>query len=153
MRIIAATFLLISGCTLVSGQQIAFTSRAHIQCPLIVTSTQESKTYGFESIVLQNDEAMPVRAIRLKVTLKTGAGEEITDDRRVTVDMDAHDHKRVVVDLGHIEGLRQKTKSRQQESALAILTITSVEFQDGTLWDEPDPVAGTPIDTPILPKK
>ncbi len=138
---------------LVSGQQIAFTSRAHIQCPLIVTSTQESKTYGFESIILQNDEATPVRAIRLKVTFKTGAGEEITDDRRVPVDMDAHDHKRVVIDLGHIEGLRQKTKSRHQESGLAILTITSVEFQDGTLWDDPGSVVGTPVDTPILPRK
>lgn len=153
MRIFAATFLLFSGCALVSGQQIAFTSRAHIQCPLIVTSTQESKTYGFESIMLQNDEATPVRAVRFKVTLKTGAGEEITDDRRIAVDMNAHDHKRLVVDLGHIEGLKQKTKSRQQESALAILTITSVEFQDGTLWDEPDPVLGTPTDAPMLPKK
>ena len=146
-----ATFLAMAICSLVSAQQVAFTSRAHLQCPVIVTSTQESKTFGFESIMVQNDGAAPVRAVRFQVTLKTRAGEEITDDRRIVVDLDPRDHKRVMVDLGHIEGLKQKAKSGRQESGLAILTIAAVEFEDGTVWEASGNAEGLPLDAPIQP--
>src|SRR5271154_2751656 len=105
MRFTAAAFLATFLSAPICGQQVAFTSRAHLQCPMIVASTQESKVYGFESVVLQSDSANPVRAVRLKVTFRTRAGEEITDERRFVVDMEPRDKKRVVVDLGHIEGL------------------------------------------------
>src|SRR5580658_2898837 len=112
---------------------------------MIVTSTQESKVYGFESVLLQSDSANPVRAVRLKVTFRTRAGEEITDERRFVVDMEPRDKKQVVVDLGHIEGLKQKARSREQESGLAILNIAAVEFEDGTLWEDDGPVQGIPV--------
>jgi hypothetical protein len=149
----AATFLAIAGCTIVCGQQVAFTSRIHLQSPVIVTSTQESKVYGFESVEIQSDSANPVRAVRLKVTFKTRAGEEITDERRFVVDMEARDKKRLTVDLGHIEGLRQKARSREQESGLAILTVAAVEFEDGSIWEDDGPVQGMPVQPAQIPRK
>jgi len=128
---------------IVWGQQVAFTSRTHLQSPVLIASIQESKVYGFESVVLQNDDPKPVRAVRLKVIFKTG--EEITDERRFVVDMEARDHKRIAADLGHIEGLKQKAKSRGQEAGLAIITVTLVEFEDGTTWEEDGPVQGIPV--------
>jgi hypothetical protein len=140
--------------TLLFGQQIAFTSRVHIQAPVVIATTQESKTYGFESIELKGDATLPVRAVRFRVTFKTRAGEEVTDERRIVVNLEPRENKRVVIDLGHIEGLRQKAKSRQQESGLAILTVTAVEFEDGSIWEDSGPIEGTPISLPLLiPKK
>lgn len=103
--------------------------------------------------MLNADSDGPVRAVRFKVTFKTGTGEEITDDRRVVVDMEPRDHKRVIVDLGHIEGLKQLAKSRRQESGLAIITVAAVEFQDGSVWEDSGAVEGMPVVPINMPKK
>ena len=153
MRVIATIFFVLLIGTLLCGQQIAFTSRVHLQSPVVITSIQESKTYGFDSPMLHADSGGPVRAVRFKVTFKTIAGEEITDDRRVVVDMEPRDRKIVIVDLGHIEGLKQLAKSRQQKDGLAIITVAAVEFQDGTVWEESSPVQEMPVFDPVIPKK
>jgi hypothetical protein len=140
-------------CTLLCGQQIAFTSRVHLQSPVVITSTQESKTYGFDSVLLHADNGGAVRAVRFKVTFKTTTGEEITDDRRIVVDMEPRDRKSIIVDLGHIEGLKQLAKSRQQKDGLAIITVAAVEFQDGTVWEDNSAVEGMPIVPINVPKK
>jgi hypothetical protein len=149
----ATTFVVLWSCTLLCGQQIAFTSRVHLQSPVVITSIQESRTYGFDSVMLHADSGGPVRAVRFRVTFKTRAGEEITDDRRVVVDMESRDHKNVIVDLGHIEGLKQLAKSRQQESGLAVITVSAVEFQDGTVWEDSGAVEGIPVVPINVPKK
>jgi hypothetical protein len=51
-----------------------------------------------------------------------------------------------------MEGLRQQAKSRKQESALVILTIEAVEFQDGGEWRHAEAERGIPID-PLPPQK
>ena len=95
---------------------------------------------------------MPVRAVRLRVVLRTRAGEEVTDDRRIGVDLPPLDRKRVVVGLGHIEGLRQKAKSRGEEAGLATISIASVEFGDGSVWEAGGPTEGVPIEPLPLPR-
>ncbi len=54
-----------------------------------------------------------------------------------------HDAKKVITDLGHVQGLGQKVKSARQEKGLAILTVKLVEFADGTVW-QPKPAEGIP---------
>ena len=50
--------------------------------------------------------------------------------------LDPRESKRLMIGLAQIEGLKQQAKSRKQASALLIITIESVEFQDGGEWTE-----------------
>jgi hypothetical protein len=139
-------------CAMVYGQELAFTSRAYFQSPVIISSVQGSKEFGFDSVVLRNDGPRAVTAVRLQVTFRTGAGDEIPEERRVPVNLDPHADRRLLVDLGQVDGLKQLAKSRKQESALVILTVEAVEFQDGGEWKQTEPERGVPID-PLPPQK
>jgi hypothetical protein len=139
-------------CGTAFSQTLAFTSRTYVQSPVVITSAEGSKEFGFKSVAIRNDGPNPIGAVHFEIMLRTGAGDEIADERRVSVIIEPRDTKRVLVDLGHIEGLKQQTKSRKQKSALAILTIESVEFQDGSEWKQTERDGGTPID-PAPPAK
>jgi hypothetical protein len=133
-------------CGTAFGQQLAFTSRTYVQSPVIITSAEPSKEFGFDSVVLRNDGPSAISAVHFQITFRTGAGDEIADERRVAVSLDSRDTKRIVVGLAQIEGLKQQAQSRKQESALVILTIESIEFQDGGEWKQTERDRGTTID-------
>jgi len=133
-------------------QQLAFTSRTYVQSPVVIASVEGSKEFGFDSVVLRNDGPNAISAVHFQIILRTGAGDEIADERRVPVSLDPRDSKRLVVGLAEIEGLKQQAKSRKQESALVILTIESIEFQDGGEWKQTERDAGTPLDPVNAPQ-
>jgi hypothetical protein len=151
-RLTAATALL-AACTSLFGQQVAFTLRGRLDCPIVISSFEQSKAFGFETVVLRNEGQRPITAVRLQITLQTETGEEIADERRVSVELQPRDTRRVAVDLGYVEGLRQKARSDRQEKALAILTLNSVEFEDGSSWQPNEPVKGIPDLNPPKPRK
>jgi hypothetical protein len=128
------------------GQQVAFTSRTYVQSPVTIASVSGSREFGFDSVVLRNDGPNAISAVHFLLTLRTGAGDEVADERRVAVSLDARDSKSLVVGLGQIEGLKQQARSRKQESALVILTIESIEFRDGGEWKQTEREGGIPID-------
>lgn len=134
------------------GQQVAFTSRSYISSPVALSSVESSKDFGFESVVLRNDGPDTITAIHFQITLRTDAGDEIADERRIAVSLDPRDSKRVEIGLAGIEGLKQQARTRQQASALAILTIEAVEFQDGSEWKQGEREQGVPVD-PLQPQR
>jgi hypothetical protein len=147
MQLRLRTWMILLGtCGAAFCQQLAFTSRTYVQSPVVVTSVEASKEFGFDSVAIRNDGASAVSAVHFQITFRTGAGDEIADERRVAVGIERRDTRLVVVDLGHIEGLKQLARSRKQDSALVILTIESVEFQDGGEWKQAEREHGTPID-------
>jgi hypothetical protein len=139
---------------LASDPDLAFTTRNPFDCPVAISSFAQSKVYGFESVRLQNDGDASVTAVELTVTLRTDAGDEIAEERRVAAELQPHDAKSVVADLGHVQGLGQKVRSARQEKGLAILTVKLVEFADGSLWQPKEPVEGIPeVPPPSRPRK
>jgi hypothetical protein len=136
------------------GQQLAFTSRADLQSPVVIDSVLSSKEYGFESVALRNEGPDAISAVSFRIVFRTDAGDEVADERRVGVSIDPHDGKTARIDLGEVTGLRQLAKSRKQAAALVILTVESVEFRDGGEWKPKEPQSGVPsIDVPIQPRK
>jgi hypothetical protein len=135
--------LIAAALALASDPELAFTTRNPFDCPVAISSFAQSKVYGFESVKLENEGDIAVAAVELTVTLRTDAGEEVAEERRVAAELAPHDAKKVVADLGHVQGLGQKVKLARQEKGLAILTVKLVEFADGTLW-QPKPVEGIP---------
>jgi hypothetical protein len=133
-------------CGTAFGQQVAFTSRTYVQSPVVITSVGASKEFGFDSVVLRNDGPNAISAVHFQITFRTDAGDEIAEERRVPVSLDSRDSKRVLVGLAQIEAFKQQAKSRKVESALVILTIESVEFEDGGEWKQTERDRGTPID-------
>jgi hypothetical protein len=140
-------------CGAAFGQQLAFTSRTYVQSPVVIASVEGSKEFGFDSVTLRNDGPNAISAVHFQVTVRTGTGDEVADERRVAVSLDPRDTRRVVVGLAEIEGLQQLARSRKQESALVILTIESIEFQDGGEWKETERDGGITIDPVDAPRK
>lgn len=130
------------------AQQLAFTSRTHLLSPVVVESIQSSREYGFESILVKNDGPDAVVAVRFVITLHSSAGDEIADERRVAMEVAAHETKRVETGLGHIKGLQDRLQSERQKDGLAIISVAAVEFRDGSEWKPPD---GSNSDVPAKP--
>jgi hypothetical protein len=133
-------------------QELAFTSRMYVQSPVVISSVQRSKDFGFDSLMLRNDGTDAINAVHFQITLRTNAGDEIADERRVTVDLQPRESKRLFIGLAHIDALKDLAKSRKQTSALLILTIESVEFLNGGEWKQTERDRGIPID-PLPPEK
>jgi len=132
--------LIVAALALAADPDLAFTSRNPFDCPVSISSFAQSRVYGFESVKLQNDGDASVTAVELTVTLRTDAGDEIAEERRVAVVLPPHEAKSVVADLGHVQGLGQKAKQK----GLAILAVKVVEFADGSFWHPREPVQGIP---------
>jgi hypothetical protein len=133
-------------CGTAFGQQVAFTSRTYVQSPVVITSVEASKEFGFDSVVLRNDAPNAISAVHFQVTFRTDAGDEIAEERRVPMSLESRDSQRVPVGLAGVEAFKQQAKSRKVESALVILAIESVEFEDGGEWKQTERDRGTPID-------
>ncbi|HTA46474.1 MAG TPA: hypothetical protein VK789_28720 [Bryobacteraceae bacterium] len=138
-------------CGIAFSQQLAFSSRAVLQSPVVVASFQSSKEFGFRSVVLRNDGSQPVKAVYFKVTWRadTDIDEEPAGERRTVVTLEPTTTKQVLIDLGDVEGLTQLVKSRKKRAATVILTIESIEFEDGHEWHNTEQ-DGVPSDLPRL---
>jgi hypothetical protein len=132
------------------AQQVAFTSRAYVLSPVTIISFDSSKEYGFDSVTIRNDGERAIAAIHVEIMFHSEAGDEVADERRFLLDVDPRETRRFAVAIGQIEGLRQLVRSHRQSSALAILTIESVEFADGTEWKQSEREQGAPVD-PLKP--
>ena len=159
-RIACIAFAALSlNCGFAAAQQIAFTSRAYVDSPVLLSSLESSADYGFESVVLRNDGPDKATALQLQIVVRSGSpsvpGEdEIADRRRVVVDLDRHETKRVTIGMGQIQGLRDQVRARKQDSALVIITIEAVEFRDGSEWKRSDsPNRDVPAQPAEIPKK
>ena len=134
------------------AQHVSFSSRAYVLSPVTLVSFDSSKEYGFDSLTIRNDGAQAIVAVHVQMIFRSEAGDEVADERRVQADVDPRDTRRFAVGMGQIEGLKQLARSRGQSSALAILTIESVEFADGSEWKQTERERGAPID-PLKPAK
>jgi hypothetical protein len=136
------------------GQQLAFTSRADLQSPVVIDSVLSSKDFGFESVALRNEGPEAISAVHFRIVFRTDAGDEVADERRVGVSIDPHDGKTARIGLGEVTGLRLLARSRKQALALVILIVDAVEFRDGGEWRPEEPQSGIPvIDVPIQLRK
>jgi hypothetical protein len=143
-------------CGIAFCQQLAFTSRVYVQSPVVMSSILGSKEFGFDSVVLRNDAAVMISAVHFKIAVRavtdTAGDEEVADERRVAVNLDPRDSKRVVIGLGQVEGLRQLARSRKRDASLVILTIEAVEFEGGAEWRQTVQEGSVPPD-PRTPRK
>lgn len=154
LPICIAAALALAGSLSASDSAVAFTTRNSFDCPVRISSFAQSKVYGFEFVTLENDGDVPVTAVEVTVTLRTDAGDEVVEERRLAADLKPRDTKRIVAEFGHVEGLGQKVKSARQEKGLAILTVKLVEFADGTSWQPKGLIEGVPAVKPLsLPRK
>src|ERR1700761_6386752 len=88
-------------CGIAFCQQLAFSSRAVLQSPVVVASFQSSKEFGFRSVVLRNDGGRPVKAVQFKVSWRAGTDteEEPAGERRTVVILEPTATKQVLVEL------------------------------------------------------
>ncbi len=127
--------VLLLTCGIALAQQVAFTSRNYVQSPVSIAWVESSKDFGFEAVGLRNDGISAISAVKFQITVRAeGADDEVADERRVAVNLEPRDSKKVAIGMGGVEGLKQRAKSRKQDAALVIITIEAVEFADGSEW-------------------
>jgi hypothetical protein len=122
------------------AEHLVFTIVTPGTSPVWISSPEQSKDFGFQSLEILNDSDNAVASVHLKVTFSaSGALEEVVDSGHVYVSLDPGEEKRLDVFLGRIEALNQKLRSVRQPVAWVKVTVESVEFADGSRWDPEAP--------------
>jgi hypothetical protein len=143
-RVASAFLLLLSFGTLAEGQRLVFTMRTHPSCPLWITSSTQSKDYGFQTLTFASDSDKAIASVNLTVVLTYGEQEEPVDGNRVYVGLESGERKELDVFLGRMTALTQRAKELKQDVARAIVYVDSVDFADGTRWDPHQQLADNP---------
>jgi hypothetical protein len=146
--------LLVISCTAALGQEITFTTRSSsFDCPVAISASSESRTRGFEMVTIRNSGDTAVRAVYLRVILRSAAGDEVVEERRLTTDLPPRSEKPFTADMGDVNGLRQKIEASKRDKALAILEVHKLEFPDGGIWESREPTQGVPVMPPLERRK
>jgi len=150
-RLLLALFL--AG-TVAHAERVVFTMLTAPTCPVLASAPEQSKDFGFQTVLFRNDAEKPLQSVYLTVTFytaKTRDREEIVDSGHVYLNLGPGEMKRIDVFLGRIQALLQKMKSIREEVAWAKLFVSGAEFTDGSRWEMDKPPEGVPAQE-ISPK-
>jgi hypothetical protein len=129
------------------AQHLVFTTVTPGTSPVWISSPEESKDFGFQSLEILNDSDNAISSVYLKVTFSASdSPEELIDTGHVYVSLEPGERKRPDVFLGRIDALSQKLRSMGRPVAWVKITVESVEFVDGSRWDADAPtvIEGVP---------
>lgn len=151
-RVSIALIALLAGTAAADTEHVVYTTRMTWGAPVVVSDPSTSKEFGFESVTLRNSSARAIEAMDLKVVLIAADGvEEKVDGTRLHVSLEAGTSKRVDVYLGRVKSLQEKAHAMRLDPAVTVLTVTSVDFADGMLWNSEDSMP--PVDFPVTPNQ
>jgi hypothetical protein len=140
----ALCLLVIFGVT-ASAQNLVFTTRVHLACPVQMSAIAQTKDIGFDSAVLRNESKKTIEAVHLNVALHLESGEEIVEKASILVNLAPGESKRVSVGLGRVQELTNKARNSRRPMVQAILFVQSADFADGTLWSGDEPAINDPV--------
>jgi hypothetical protein len=143
--------LIFSG-ALAHAEHLVFTMLTFPTCPVLVTAPEQSKDFGFQSVLFRNDSYKAIESVSLTVTFHAAEREndEIVDSSHVYLDLQPGEEKRLDVFLARIEALMQKAQSENKDLVFVTLFADSAEFADGTRWDM-QATPQDPSDQPVSP--
>jgi len=151
-RVLIALVATFFGTAVADTEHVVFTTRTTWGSPVVVSDPVTSKEFGFESVTLHNYSKQAIAALDLKVVLVTAESlDQEVDGARIHVALEAGRSKKVDVYLGQIKALQQKAHTMRLDPAVTVLTVASVDFADGTLWNSHD--GQPPVDFPVTPFK
>jgi hypothetical protein len=134
------------------AERLVFTMLTSPSCPVLASAPEQSKDFGFQSVLFRNDSDKSIQTLYLTVTFYTAKSrdrEEVVDSAHLYIALEPGEQKRMDVFLGRIQALTQKVKSVGQSVAWVKLFVDSAEYSDGTRWDGNQPSEGTPLDRPV----
>lgn len=131
-----------------SAQNLVFTTRVHLDCPVQMSAIAQTKDAGFDSAMLRNESKKTVDTVTLYVALISESGEEIVEKASVLVMLGAGQGKRVNLGLGHVQDLSNKARNSHRRVVQATLFVESVEFADGSQWSADEPAINDPVRRP-----
>jgi hypothetical protein len=143
--------LLLAGMS-ADAERLVFTMLTSPSCPVLASAPEQSKDFGFQSVLFRNDSDKSIQTLYLTVTFYTGKSrdkEEVVDSAHIYIALEPGEQKRMDVFLGRIQALTQKVKSVGQSVAWVKLFVDSAEYSDGTRWDGNQPSEGMPLDRPV----
>jgi nitrogen fixation protein FixH len=150
-RVLIALIATFFGSAVADTEHVVFTTRTTWGSPVVVSDPVTSKEFGFESVTLHNYSKQAIAALDLKVVLVTAESlEQEVDGARIHLSLAAGTSQKVDVYLGQVKALQQKAHAMRLDPAVTVLTVASVDFADGTLWEADE--SESPIDFPVKDK-
>jgi hypothetical protein len=147
MRTLCLLALFIANAT---GQNLVFSTRVHLACPVQMSAIAQTKDVGFDSVVVKNESKKTIDTVTLNVSLTTESGEEIVEKASFLVMLAPGQSKRVSVGMGRVPELTHKAHSSHWPVVQATLFVASADFTDGTRWSGDEPSINDPI-RPLRP--
>ncbi len=135
-----------------SAQNLVFTTRVHLACPVHMSAIAQTKDLGFDSVLIRNESKKAIDTVHMNVSLTTESGEEIVEKASFLVMLAPGQSKRVNVSLGHVPELTNKAHLSHWRVVQATLFVVSADFTDGTQWDGAEPYINDPITPTTAPR-
>src|ERR1700680_2942552 len=98
---------------LTQGEQLVFTMRTQMSCPVAMSKISPSTEYGFQKVTFRNESKKSIRAVNLELAFsnaESDSREEIVEGGRMVVLLQPEEEKRLDVRLGHTQTLQQRAK-------------------------------------------
>jgi hypothetical protein len=127
------------------AQNLVFTTKVHLACPVSMSAIAKTKDVGFYSLVLRNDSKKTIDTVHLSLGLITESGEEIVEQGSFLVMLTPGQDKRVRVGMGRVEELTNKARASRWPVVHAVLFVASADFSDGTQWSGDEPAINDPV--------
>ena len=131
-----------------NAQNLVFTTKVHLACPVHMSAIAQTKDVGFDSVLIRNESKKTIDTVHLNVSLTTESGEEIVEKASFLVMLGPGQNKRVSVGMGHVTELTNKAHTSRWPVVQATLFVASADFADGTLWSGEEPYINDPV-TPL----
>jgi hypothetical protein len=137
--------------TSASAQNLVFTTRVHVACPVQMSAIAQTKDLGFQSVVFHNDTRKPIDTVHLSVSLWLESGEEIVENASFLVMLAPGESKRVTVGMGRVAELTNKARASHRPVQV-ILFVHAADFTDGESWSGDEPYIDIPTERSPRPK-
>jgi hypothetical protein len=128
-----------------SAQNLVFTTKVHLACPVHMSAIAQTKDVGFDSVLFRNESKKTIDTVQLNVSLTTESGEEIVEKATFLLMLTPGQSRRVSVGLGHVPELTNKAHLSHWRVVQATLFVASADFTDGTQWDGAEPYINDPV--------
>jgi hypothetical protein len=129
-------------CTFAHAQTVAFNLETHADSPValvnLIPGTLRVATDRRQFVTVKNESDKITAAVVFQQTIGSGSKADIVTIERVSIIMRPHEKKRLSVSVRDVwNQLQSAGKSGGETASKPLLSVTVVEFIDGSSWSAP----------------
>lgn len=128
-------------CTFAHAQTVAFEFETHADSPValvnFIPGTLRAASDRRQFFTVKNESDKVTAAVVFQQTIASGSKTEIVTIERVSIIMRPHEKKRLSVSVRDVWNQLQAVVKAGETTSKPVLSVTVVEFIDGSSWSAP----------------